>query len=505
MTTPTLLWLRHDLRLADHEPLTLALADGGPLVPVYVVDPRDFGETHMGHFPKTGAHRARFLFEALRVLRESFRARGGDLLIRHGLPEDGLPSLVERTGARRVRSHDEPASEERAIARAVERAIGPLGATLDGSWGHTLFHRDDLPFEVDDLPELFTQFRTLVEKRVSVRACFPAPVRVASLPEGLPCGDLPTLASLGIAEPVVDPRQTMHFLGGESVGLARLAAWAFEADALKTYKETRNGLLRVDDSSKLSPWLALGCLSPRTVHAEVRRYETERVANASTYWMIFELLWRDYFRFVVEKHGDRIFHAGGLVGATIAWRHDERAFAAWRAGQTGYPLVDAAMRELDATGFSSNRARQNVASFLTKNLGIDWRLGAAWFESRLVDYDVTSNWGNWAYAAGVGNDARGFRFFNLEKQAADYDPRGDFARHWLPELAALPADRIYRPDNVAEGDLERIGIRLGTDYPRPIVDFRESARACERAYDDGTRNLARKPGRASHVRSGPRR
>ncbi len=501
LPAPTIVWFRNDLRLHDHEPLALAMQDGGPFIPVYVVDPRDFGETHVGGFPKTGNHRARFLLEALADLREGLRDRGGDLLIRTGRPEDVLAALVVETGARQVRYHDEPASEERVVAQAVERALLPLGASLVGSWGHTLLHPDDLPFRPDELPELFTRFRTGVEGRspVPVRACFPTPSCVPPLPAGLASGDAPTLGSLGLAAPASDPRQRIRFAGGERAGLARLEAWAFGADELKTYKETRNGMLRADDSSKLSPWLALGCLSPRAVHAAVRRYESERVANASTYWMIFELLWRDYFRFVVRKHGDRIFHAGGLIGATIAWRHDERALDQWRTGQTGYPLVDAAMRELDATGYTSNRARQNVASFLTKNLGIDWRLGAAWFESRLVDYDVTSNWGNWAYAAGVGNDARGFRFFNLDKQAANYDPRGDFARHWLPELAPIPQDRIYRPDQIAAGELERLGIRLGTDYPRPIVDFRESARACERAYEEGTRSSARRPGSSTSI------
>ena len=296
---------------------------------------------------------------------------------------------------------------------------------------------------------------------------------------------MPSLSDLGVEAPIDDPRQISHFEGGETAGLARLEGWVFSADALKTYKETRNGLVAEDDSSKLSPWLAAGCLSPRRVHAAVREYEARHGKNDSTYWMTFELLWRDYFRFIVAKHGDLVFRIGGLVGADIAWRQDDLAFARWRLGRTGYPLVDAAMRELLATGYTSNRARQNVASFLTKNLGIDWRLGAVWFESQLLDYDVASNWGNWLYFAGVGNDARGFRFFDLRKQAETYDPSGAFARHWLPELAAIEGGAIYHPDEPA---------RLALDYPSPVVDFEKSAQESRAAYEEGILRATRKPG-----------
>ena len=496
---PTLVWFRRDLRLGDHEPLARSIEDGGATLAVYCLDPRDFEETHVGDFPKTGAHRTRFLLESLHDLRERCRERGGDLVVRRGRPEEVLPEIARTHGVRTVRFHREVASEELAVERRVTVALSAHGIAARGAWGHTLIHPEDLPFAIEDLPEIFTQFRVQVEKATLPRAPIAAPPSLPPLPLGLDPGTIPTLEELGMAVPPHDPRQRMVFRGGETAGLARLGAWAFESGALGTYKETRNGLLAADDSSKLSPWLALGCLSPRQVHAEVLRYERERVKNESTYWMIFELYWRDYFRFVVAKHGDRIFRAGGLIGATIAWRHDRAALETWRRGLTGFPLVDAAMRELLATGYTSNRARQNVASFLTKNLGIDWRLGAAWFESQLVDYDVTSNWGNWAYAAGVGNDARGFRFFNLAKQADDYDPAGHFARHWIPELAALAGGRIYRPDQQSGAELARLGIRLGQDYPAPMVHFRESASACQKAYEDGVRGAARRPGQPARA------
>jgi deoxyribodipyrimidine photo-lyase len=301
---------------------------------------------------------------------------------------------------------------------------------------------------------------------VDVRTPLEAPGALAACP--LDAGALPTLASLGLTEPMADPRELFRFRGGERAGRERLQQWMWEADRLRTYKTTRNGLLLTDDSSKLSAWLAHGCLSPRLVYAEVRRYERERVRNADTDWLVFELLWRDYFRLVLEKWGGRLFAPGGLNGLPYPWRRldDEGAradFNQWTTGRTGFPLVDAAMRELAATGYTSNRARQNVASFLTRVLGIDWRLGASWFESLLVDYDVASNWGNWAYVAGVGNDARGFRFFNVLKQAREYDPRGDFATHWLS----------------AEHDA----------YPPPMVDLFAAADASAITYERAVAKL----------------
>jgi deoxyribodipyrimidine photo-lyase len=263
----------------------------------------------------------------------------------------------------------------------------------------------------------------------------------------------------------------MAFVGGETAGLERLATYFWQRDCLKTYKQTRNGMLGADYSSKFSPWLALGCLSPRFIAAEVKRYEGDRGANDSTYWLIFELLWRDFFRFVALKFGDRLFYRSGLQSKKIPWRVDWEQFQQWQAGMTGYPLVDANLRELAATGFMSNRGRQNAASFLTKNLGIDWRMGAEWFESQLIDYDPCSNYGNWNYTAGIGNDARDFRYFNISKQSKDYDPNGDYLKHWLPELAAVPATKIHEPWKLTPEEQLRYNVAIGSDYPSPIVDF----------------------------------
>jgi deoxyribodipyrimidine photo-lyase len=285
----------------------------------------------------------------------------------------------------------------------------------------------------------------------------------------LPPGDIPECSDLGIEPPTDDDRAVLRFEGGESAGKERLRAYVWEGDHLREYKQTRNGLLGTDYSSKFSAWLAAGCLSPRWIHHEVARYEDERISNEDTYWLVFELLWRDFFQFQFLKHGADFFAPDGIRGVEKPWKRDREAFDRWAAGETGVPFVDANMRELDRTGYMSNRGRQNVASFLADALEVDWRWGAAYFEARLVDYDVASNWGNWAYQAGVGNDSRD-NHFNVLSQAERYDGDAEYVRTWLPELADLPAAYAHRPWRMDEADQTAHGVHLGVDYPRPMID-----------------------------------
>lgn len=484
-----LIWFRNDLRLHDHAPLQNALNAGAEVIPIYCFDPRQFGRTPYG-FPKTGPYRAQFLLESVADLRRSLRQRGSDLIIRWGEPETVIPALANAIDAQAVYWHREATAEELAVETALADQLAAAGQTGQTHWGATLYHLDDLPFPIQKVPEVFTQFRKQVEKSSAVYDPMDPPGQLPPLPSSLEPGILPSLDQLGLAAPELDDRGVLPFHGGETAGLARLRDYIWEADCLKAYKQTRNGMLGANYSSKFSAWLALGCLSPRRVYQAVQHYETERVRNDSTYWLVFELLWRDYFRFICLKHGDRVFYPSGLRGLKVDWQQDWPRFDAWREGQTGYPLVDANMREIAATGFMSNRGRQNVASFLTKNLGIDWRMGAEWFESLLVDYDVCSNWGNWNYTAGVGNDARGFRYFNLPKQSKDYDPQGDYVKHWLPELVALPASKVHAPWRLTREEQNRYGVRLGVDYPHPIVDLQKSVQANERIYNQALERSA---------------
>jgi deoxyribodipyrimidine photo-lyase len=474
---PLLLWFRNDLRLHDHQPLTAALSRG-PVIPVYCLDPRHFATTPLG-FPKTGAWRAQFLLESLADLRQNLRQRGSDLLVYRGKPEEILPKLAEATGATAIYYHREAADEEIRVETKLALA-SPV--QLVGFWGHNLYPPEDLPFPIDRLPEVFTNFRKQVETTILPPLPLPTPPHIPSppLPPALP---LPTLLDLGLPTPTPDDRAVLTFRGGESHGLERLQTYFWDLDCLKTYKDTRNGMIGANYSSKFSPWLALGCLSPRYIYDQVKRYETDRVKNDSTYWLIFELLWRDYFWLILRKHGNKLFHRSGIQGIDIPWQTSKEQFERWRLGQTGIPLIDANMQELLLTGFMSNRGRQNVASFLTKNLGIDWRWGAEWFESQLIDYDVASNWGNWNYSAGVGNDARGFRYFNTLKQATDYDPQGQYVKLWLPQLAPLPPHLCHQPWKLTPLEQQKYNLRLGKDFPKPIVDLDRSVAEQERIYN----------------------
>ena len=483
-----LVWFRNDLRSHDCETLYRASQDAqqtsAKIFPVYCFDPAHFDKTHFG-FEKTGAFRAKFLIESIVNLRESLRSLSSDLIVRVGHPDQVLPGLVQQLEISAVYYHAEDTTEEKTLEKKLGSILKKQNVSFKSFWGSTLIHLEDLPFgDIAKLPELFTHFRKQVEANLTVREVFPSPDRLPSLPEDTEIGEIPTLARLGLKEPAPCDRAVLQFEGGETKALERLKHHFWDSDRLQVYKQTRNGMLHADDSSKFSPWLALGCISPRYVYAQVKKYECDRLANDSTYWLIFELLWRDYFRFVAAKHGDRLFYRSGLRGTDIPWKQDWKRFELWQTGNTGFPLVDANMRELAATGFMSNRGRQNVASFLTKNLGIDWRMGAEWFESLLIDYDPCSNWGNWNYTAGIGNDARGFRFFNINKQAKDYDPQGEYVKHWLPELMEIPVTKIHQPWQLLAVEQKRFNVRLGVDYPHPVVDLFTSAKANEEIHNN---------------------
>ncbi|MFT5734012.1 MAG: deoxyribodipyrimidine photo-lyase, partial [Planctomycetota bacterium] len=430
-------WFRQDLRVSDH-PALVAAADearqrGVALVGVYCFEDREFSSSPLLGLPRTGPVRARFLLESVTELRESLRRLGSELIVRRGNPAEVLGALAREQAWRRLDFHRLVGTEERDVEREVRTALEELSVQVESHWDRTL--HDDYPFALDDLPSVFTSFRKVVEKKAKIVAPLDAPasLREATKPgDGPPthtwdAGEIPSLQDLGAEAALADPRAVLDFRGGESFAHERLRSFVWNG-SLATYKITRNGLVGADYSSKLSPWLALGCVSCRTIQAEVSTFEAERGANDSTYWMTFELLWRDYFQLILQKHGATVFQPGGLQRFPIEWKRDPEAFEAWRLGQTGFPFVDANMRELLATGYMSNRGRQNVGSFLTKNLGLDWRLGAEWFESQLIDHDVASNYGNWNYVAGVGNDARGFRYFYIPKQAEMYDPDGKHAR-----------------------------------------------------------------------------
>ena len=419
-----LYWFRNDLRLTDNPAFSDACARSRTLVPVYVVDDEAQALTRWG-FLRWGEHRRRFRDQALAGLRSALQARGSDLIVQRGKPTDELAALAAAFGADTVLCEHIAAPEEIDQVDTLRAA----GLTVEDRWQSSLLAPDDLPFDIARLPDVFTPFRQAVEKAdVRPHAAIPAPDVIPPLPQTDLAGDTFVEQAGDPDARSSFPYDDTHFNGSETAALAHVERY-FAGPLPRTYKTTRNGLSGTDYSTKLSPWLASGALSPRTVHEALLRHEARFRVSDGSRWIVFELLWRDYFRFSSLKHGARLFHHDGL--STLPYpQHDPDAFAAWSSGQTGHPFVDAGMRELAATGYLSNRMRQIVASYLIHDLACDWRAGAAWFEAQLIDYDVCSNQGNWLYIAGRGTDPRQGRRFDPDYQAATHDPDGDYRRLW---------------------------------------------------------------------------
>ena len=441
----TIVWFRHDLRVHDHQPLRHASA-AKRLLAVYCLPPSWLADGPAG-VPRLGTHRRAYLAQALVALAASLKALGNELLVLVADPVQALHDLSRAFDDAPIVVHAHPGWEEReAVAQLQSR-----GVSVQALHGVGLFDPDDLPFPLEPFPVPFTSFRKLIEaaKWPSV-APLAAPTTLPASPQ-LPANfysaeraHAATFFELHATAPETtasDPRSALPYSerawqGSETAGLAHLYRY-FNSELVADYKATRNGLLGTDYSSKWSPWLTVGSLSVREIEAQRLAYEARHGANDGSYWLWFELLWREYFQLLMWRYGRRCFSRRGiqqqLSHSSAKARHDPAALAAWCEGKTGCDWVDAAMRELAATGYMSNRMRQNVASYLIHDLALDWRLGAAWFEHQLIDFDVASNQGNWLYLAGAGTDPRSDRRFSPSRQAAMYDPDSAYRRCWLPE------------------------------------------------------------------------
>ena len=425
----SIVWFKTDLRLHDNETLIKAIAQSDEIIPVYCFDESQFKKTEFG-FNKTGSYRAQFLLESLIDLDKNLRELGSGLLILKGKPEVEIPKIVQHYNATKVFAKREVSYEEKQTETLVLEELYTLKCEMKTFSTSTLYHAEDLPFSIKDIPDVFTNFRKKTEKDAVIRTAFKVPNEIKSTE--IPTLNLPTLKELNLKLTTIDSRGVIQFKGGETQAINRLNHYFFETKCISEYKETRNGLVGADYSSKFSAWLALGCISPRFIYNELKKYELQFGANESTYWLVFELLWRDYFRFMMKKYNAKFFQQAGIQDKGIEVnKHNNLILQDWIDGETGIDFIDANMIELKLTGFMSNRGRQNVASYLCNDLKLDWRYGAAYFEQQLIDYDVCSNWGNWAYLAGVGNDPRGNRYFNIEKQAIDYDKDKKYRNLWL--------------------------------------------------------------------------
>lgn len=437
-TPGVIYWFRNDLRLHDQPALESAIACaqrlGGWLLPICVHDERRHALTPWG-FQRTGSHRTAWTRMALDDLSARLAALGSTLIEADGDPVCTLRDLVQALDGPWLFCEDIAAPEEQHQVQALRHS----GVNVHTVWQSTLVAPEALPFLPEDTPDRFTSFRQSLERHGvqatpplgTVNTLPPLPV-----PHVLEVGRavLP-LAKSAVAEGPrkLDPRASFawdqpRFHGGETAALAHLAQYC-RRGLPHTYKSTRNGLTGTDYSSKWSPWLATGALSARTAWAAIADFEAVHGASESTYWLGFELLWRDHFRWLHRKHGKSLYAASGLK-APEPLHHDPQAFGRWCRAETGNAFIDAGMKELVLTGYLSNRMRQNVASYLIHELACDWRAGAAWFEACLIDYDVYSNQGNWLYLSGRGTDPRPNRRFNTQLQARTYDPDGAYTRIW---------------------------------------------------------------------------
>jgi deoxyribodipyrimidine photo-lyase (single-stranded DNA-specific) len=425
----TLYWITQDLRLDDNPALLKAVEDSTELVCVYCLDNQWRQPDRYQSLPM-GRHRRAFLQQSLLQLDHALALKGQRLLLLEGDPVEKLLWLVrELKPERLVVSEQVGLYEQRQINR-VRAALTEIEILLVCS--HTLFNPKQLPFTLAQLPDQFTPFRHQLEAGPDPTSAVSAPAALPPPPHGLPGGML--------LMPSMELRDTA-FRGGCTEAMAHLEHY-FSRSHASIYKQTRNALQGWSNSTRFSPWLANGCLSPRRILSRLKAYEQAQGSNESTYWISFELLWREYFQWYALKHRARLFARSGSGIATrtpLTSFYPER-FKQWCQGTTPWPLVNACMRELNATGFISNRGRQIAASCLVNELNIDWRYGAAWFQQQLIDHDVASNWGNWQYIAGVGADPRGGRHFNLVRQAEQFDPDGEYVSRWAPETASSALD-----------------------------------------------------------------
>ncbi|USD67326.1 DASH family cryptochrome [Vibrio sp. SCSIO 43136] len=416
-----LYWFTNDLRLQDNALLSKAARDSDRLVCLFC---RPHLNDYLRRYAQVGqfGHAKHcFLEQSLTSLDDGLKALGQRLFV------SGLPPLVamirtiEHLGITHLYCNHSAGSDEQKVVSALSDHFEFL--TIVQQPVGTLYEIAQLPFDLSELPKTFTQFRKRVET-------LPIELQVSKI-DTLP----PSPSHIGVGGDAITPWMTSgdfvggEFVGGEGEALVHCQRY-FARNLASHYKQTRNGLDGKDYSTKFSPWLAHGCIAPKHILRSLVNYEQSFGRNDSTYWIFFELLWREYFYWYARQHREKLFSFSGIHGKSPLTSFYPSRFKAWQEGKTPYPLVNACMNQLSSTGYMSNRGRQLVASCLVHELEVDWRYGAAYFESQLIDYDVASNWANWQYIAGVGADPQGSRRFNLEKQTEIYDPNREFINQW---------------------------------------------------------------------------
>lgn len=410
----TLLWFTHDLRASDHPGLSWARRQGHQIVGMYAFDDRA---------PIQGP-RYDFIKESLVDLSLQLKKINIPLVV-FGHEQQLLAlDFIAAHKINRIVLSKAHNFRKKIWQKSLENRFSDV--TFHYFSHDTLLNLEHLGMSAQEMPDVFTNFRKKAEQNWSVEELISEPTRLENDIQ------ISTDFKPFVFESETSTDTSKSFAGGRSAGLKRLEHYLWNSKAVLNYKQTRNGLLNFDDSSKFSPWLSLGCISAKEIYWQIKKFESDVEKNESTYWLIFELLWRDYFKFLAEKYQQKIFLSSGLSNPTdLPWPEASgKNFELWKNGQTDDAFINANMLELSLTGWMSNRGRQNVANYLVKTLKVDWILGAQWFEENLIDYDCESNWGNWLYQSGLGTDPRD-RIFNPQIQAHQYDPNREYQNKWL--------------------------------------------------------------------------
>lgn len=429
-------WFTDDLRLHDNLALNWACSHYAAIAFIYVINPHDVGPHNYQH-KAIGAHRLNFIYQSLCDLDQQLRALGHRLIILEGQPATEVCRFMLEQQIETIVRSKPVGWYENKTCQVIEQNLPDVRCFA--TWNHTLFKPEQLAL-TPQLLNSFSSFRKHIEKRnFAVQAVGDA---LSTIPHAIQVQSSQGISLDQFAHTyVTQPLAANAFQGGEQQALAHVQRY-FSSSAAHSYKLTRNQLDGWDSSTKFSPFLALGNLSPRSIWQQLKAYEAQHGANDSTYWIGFELLWREYFQWSALQQDARLFSFQGQAMHKPKTSYYSARFKKWCNGETPYPLVNACMKELNATGFMSNRGRQIVASCLVNELAVDWRYGAAYFQQQLLDYDVASNWGNWQYIAGVGNDPRGGRHFNLDKQTQEYDPERRYIKQWQCDTAPQPLDTV---------------------------------------------------------------
>lgn len=475
MVRPILLWFTRDLRLADHPALEAAAREDRPIVALFVLD-----DVSPGSWMRGAASRW-FLAGALEALGDDIAARGGRLLLRRGVADVVVAQVAQAVEAEAVhwtRGYDRAS---RAVETRLCERLAALGIRARGFPGSLIHEPADVTQKSGEPYRVYTPFSRAWLERAPPERPLPVPARLAFLDPTIPSE---TIESLALRPSKPDWAGGLRRAWDPSERGAEALLERFLDGPIWAYAGARDFPGR-PGVSRLSPHLAMGTISPRRVYWAARtRAEVEGRGFQAAWPFVRQLVWREFAWSNLFHFPELPDHPLRPEFARFPWVEDRKALVAWQKGRTGYPIVDAGMRELWATGWMHNRVRMIVGSFLTKDLRIPWQEGERWFWDTLVDADLANNAMGWQWVAGCGIDAAPyFRIFNPVLQAKKFDPDGSYVRRWVPELAALPSGWIHEPWAAPPLVLEQAGVRLGTTYPVPIVDHDRARRAALVAFE----------------------